>query len=282
MKRVIITADDLGKSEAVNRGIEQGYLEGLITSTSLLVNGEAWEDALKVIERVPNLDIGLHLNLIEGRPISSPKDIPTIVYSKGIFFQSYRTFLRKFYQKKIARADLEKEIRAQIEQFLEVRGIITHLDSHKHIHLLPEIWRLLIQLSQEYPIKALRLPAECFMPGLLKKASLRGLAKVCLLRLLAWRMRKEAEKSQIKIPDHFVGIMHSGKITSPILKIIFRSLRNGITEIMTHPAIENDPTRKGYFMKEELEALTDDFAKTQTKERSIELISFRDWVFESY
>lgn len=281
MKRVIITADDLGKTKAINQGIELGHREGLITSASLLVNGEALEDALQVIGRVPGLDTGLHLNLVEGRPISKPHTIPTLIRSNGSFYKGYKPFLRAFYLNKIAITDLEREIRAQIERFLGFREIITHLDSHKHIHLVPKIWGLLIKLSREYPVKALRWPVETFNPGLLKGSSPGSWVRFCLLRLMVLGMRVGEKRSQINILDYFVGFMHCGKIDSQILKTIFNSLPNGITEIMTHPGIENDPTRKRYFMKEELEALTNPEIIAQVRKNGIKLISFRDWIFES-
>lgn len=278
MKRAIVTADDLGKSRAINRGIEQGYREGIITSTSLMVNGEAWEDALQIMEGAPGLDTGLHLNLVEGRPISSPDAIPTLVGSEGRFYPGYQPFLRAVYLGKIALEDLEKEIRAQIERFLELHETITHLDSHQHIHLAPKIWHMLIRLSREYPIKSLRLPVERVMPRLLEGSSLRGLMKPCLLRLAGLGARKEAERNQIKIPEHFVGVMDSGKINSHTLETLFNDLKDGVTEIMTHPGIENDPSRKEYWMKEELEALLNHQIQARIREKGIELISFREWV----
>lgn len=280
MKRVIITADDLGKSQAINQGIERGHREGLITSASLLVNGKVLADALHRIEGVPGLDVGLHLNLVEGRPISRPDKVPTLIHSEKGFHPGYRPFLKAFYRGKIAMADLEREIRAQIEKFLEYRGLITHLDSHQHLHFQPQIWRLLIQLCQEYPIKALRWPVERSMPGLPKGSFLGGWAKSSLLRLAARRIREQGERSQIKIPDHFIGLIHGGKMTSSTLRALLGSVREGITEIMTHPGIENDPARKSYRMREELEALTDPEVRREIREKGIELISFRDWVSE--
>jgi predicted glycoside hydrolase/deacetylase ChbG (UPF0249 family) len=158
MKRLIVNADDFGLTTQVNQAIIDGHFCGLITSTSLMANGEAFEPAVALSRQAPRLGVGVHLNLTEGKPVAPASSIPSLVNSQGCFARKPGRLWRAMILGRVCTVDIEKELRAQIEKVLAAGIVPTQLDSHKHVHALPVLGRMTTRLARQYGIPALVCP----------------------------------------------------------------------------------------------------------------------------
>lgn len=136
MKQLIINADDFGLHENINLGIIEGHTKGCITSTSLMAASPAYEHALNLAAKCPDLGIGVHLTLVGGRPLTDPKSIPSLVDNEGMLCESYPAFLKKFCLAAVSLADVRRELSAQVKKILSDGVCVTHLDSHQHMHIV--------------------------------------------------------------------------------------------------------------------------------------------------
>lgn len=251
---LIINADDFGLNTAVNQGIISAFQQGVVTSTSLLTNGQAWDDALSKIKANPDLDLGVHLNVLRGQPLTKLKYLvsddnllnPNLL---NLIFKSY------LYRRQIAR-EIYQEFEAQIKKALAAGLNITHLDTEKHIHTLPFISKILINLAKQYNIKYIRCPFEKMF---LTKLKLSQLFKIVVSELFFSRTEKMLKQSSLNCPDFFYGVSLSGSYSVKNLKKFIDRLKPGVSELSCHPGLESK-TEKSYidkYRQEELKVLTD-------------------------
>lgn len=281
IKRVIINADDFGLCEGVNSGIIKAFREGILTSASLMTNTPGFEQAVELARANPSLGVGVHLNLVRGLPLVEPKEIPALVKKNGYFYGSVYPVFSGLLRGKINIEEVEREWRAQIERALGAGLSVTHLDSEKHSHTFPPLFRLTLKLAAEYGICRVRYINErCFVwpPSQMLKAWL----------IAGWcsREKPHLEGLGIKVVDHFHGLCQAGRVTAQWLKKILKKLRPGSTEIMTHPGfltedlLELEKNLGSYYINRrreaELEALISPELKFLVKELDIKLISYRD------
>ncbi|MCP2520251.1 ChbG/HpnK family deacetylase [Candidatus Aminicenantes bacterium AC-708-M15] len=280
MKRLIINADDFGLTNGINEGIILAHKRGILTSTTLIPNMPGFENAVKLAKENKTLGVGIHLNIIRGKPVRRPEEVSSLLNKNGNFLTIY-PFIKKFILGKIEAEQVEKEFRAQIEKVLDEGIEITHFDSEKHIHSIPKIMGIVIKLAKEYKIPKIRFINEfCLSFDIVR--SLKSMVVSCLNR----KMKRNILKAGILIPDRFYGICGSGRMNSKNLIKILTSIPDGVTEIMVHPGIiDNDYIKieqeyGSYYLKEErereLEALIDLKVKEIIEEENIQLINYRD------
>jgi len=278
-KRLIVNADDLGLHASVNRAIFRAHREGIVTSSTILVGGTAFNEALSGIKENPELGVGVHLCLVDQFPVSDPVHIPTLVNAEGRFFSTYGLFLRHYLLGKIDLVDVRRELEAQISMAIEGGITPTHLDSHQHLHLLPRISRLVFDLSRKYGIKRIRIPAESAMSGL-KADSWKRRFQGKLVSLLAEARRREFGRLGMLMPDHFVGFARGGRMDAPAWRNLIPRLRGGVTEVMVHPGDDNKALTAysgwDYHWSEELKALTDPEIRSSLEAHGIQLIHYGD------
>ena len=164
-RALIVNADDFGISEGVNRGVAEACERGILTSATLMVNMPAFEDALRVARGLPNLGLGVHLNLTSGVPVLPPQRVHGLVGPKGRFLPM-GTLLRGLTLGRVPLTQAEAELSAQIEKALEAGVAVTHLDSHHHVHVHPALHGLVVRLARRYGIKAVRSTVELRAGGL--------------------------------------------------------------------------------------------------------------------
>lgn len=287
MKKLIVNADDFGLAEGVNRAIIDGHRNGIITSTTLMANGAAFVSAVAFASTVPDLGIGVHLNLTQGRPVCPASRVPTIVDSEGFFYPSPGVLARKILSRKIRPGEIESELRNQIEKIASVGIRITHLDSHKHIHLLPPIFDLVVKLANEYGIDCVRCPIEPASSALGPLQSERTgwprMAKQYLLgrglSVLAACQVKKVVHAGLYRPEYFFGLSQTGFLNTAILEQMVRAVPDGTSEIMCHPGyvdpeLLNTRTRLREQRQTELEALTSSSVRQLVNELEIQLIPY--------
>lgn len=239
MKRVTFSADDFGLTLAVNEAVERAHREGILTQASLMVAGEAADDAVRRAKTLPGLRVGLHLVLVDGSAVSRPETIPALVDAAGRFpADQARLGFKYFFQPGI-RAQLAREIRAQFAAFAAAGLPLNHADAHKHMHLHPTIGHLTIQIGRAFGLRAIRIPAE--PPAALRLAGAApGFADHALH---AWTrlLRRQARAAGLTTNDHCFGIAWTGHMTRDRVASLLPHLPDGHSEIYFHPATTRDP-----------------------------------------
>ena len=245
MKQLIINADDLGLSRGTNRAIADCFARGLVTSTSLLVNMPASSDALRVLREQPDLPVGLHVCLTSGRAVLPPTQVPLLVDNAGRFRHSFVGLWRLLRSRQRAAAvqQIAAEIRAQW-QLADSWGVsLNHVDSHQHVHMLPDIFRVVTALANAagLPLRVsterLRLASVLVGPKRCTQG-ITGVLKAVLLAACA--LRVSALAPAIRRSDRCCGIVHTGRMTSEVLRHLFMRCPAGVTELITHPRCATD------------------------------------------
>jgi chitin disaccharide deacetylase len=268
---VIVNADDLGLHEDINRGIELAHTDGIVTSASIVACGEAFGDAALRIRECPNLDVGVHLTLIEERPLCAPKEIPSLVHSDGRFLPSYRHLITRMLRRGLVSEEIRRELRAQVERVIAMGRHPSHLDGHQHVHLLPPVWRITVELAREYGIRWIRVP---HFPSVFanSKSLLDPLFRFGLNLLHATR---------VGVPKIMTPGLHlSGRLGEAELLSIVSGLGPGLSEIVTHPGITTPALasryRWQYDWSNELRALTAPPIKAALRADGVTLTRFSE------
>lgn len=232
-RKIIINGDDLGISEGVNQEIIAAHTQGLLTSASLMVTGEAWEKAVSLAKQHPHLSVGLHLVLVCGKSVLPPQDIPHLVNSHGYLSNSPVVAGLNYQFHPSARSELKAEIRAQLERFRQTGLTLTHVDGHLHLHVHPVVLQILAELAAEYQIKYIRLPYEelSLTPHRFSQkitarifGQLRNYAKPLL------------DAHQIKTCDRVYGFLATSGVTEDYLLQLLPRITANLVEIYSHPS----------------------------------------------
>ena len=283
MKKLIINADDFALHHSVNKGIITASEEGVLTSTSIIPSGAFFDEAVKMAILNKKIGIGVHLTLVHERPILPIAKVQSLITTKNLFHNNYLEFIKKMLNNEINYQEVYAELSAQIKAVQKTGITITHLDSHQHLHILPKITDIVLQLAQEYNIKSIRIPDEAlFFTGGYPWTVNRMIGRTGLSILAKMARLKIGEK--LFMPDHFFGMLAGGNMKEEYLLQIIKNLPAGITEIMMHPAESDFEMKKHYYWdycwQDELKALLSERIKKEIKAQKIELISFGDLVNE--
>jgi predicted glycoside hydrolase/deacetylase ChbG (UPF0249 family) len=294
---LIVNADDFGLGPGINAGIARAATEGILTSVSVMANGPALVDAVALLPAWPHVSPGVHLALVGGRPVCPPVEVPSLVDREGRFPAGYRQLVQRFLRGGVRPSEVYREWSAQA-RLLRERGVtLTHLDSHQHLHVLPGLLPIALRVAREAGIEAVRLPLEEQPPASASRrapedglpsprtASCESQARAKrpleaqFLRVAALLARRPLRRSGLWSPEHFVGFADSGCITAPILARHLENLLPGVTELMTHPGLE-DPTARPYFPRpyhweDEVAALTDPAIRDRLARLGIERVPYR-------
>ena len=168
MKKLIVNADDFGRHELINRAVERAFNAGCLRSATLMAGGIAFDDAVKLAKKIPGLGVGIHFTLANGNPILPPNEIPTLVTEEGIFYDNYVVFLKRYLSGKISRDEIRAELAAQLEKILRTGLKLTHIDSHQHLHHVPGIVKIALDLAAAENISAMRVADAKLFDGELK------------------------------------------------------------------------------------------------------------------
>lgn len=283
MKYLIINADDFGLHETVNLGIIRGFTSGFITSTTIMANGKAFEHAVTLANAHPQLGIGVHLTLVGEKPVCQPDIVTSLVDKQGCLAPQYPEFLLGYMRGRIHLSDIRRELTAQVQKVADSGIHITHLDSHQHMHIVPGIINITIDIAKEFGIKSVRIPAEpYFFLGGYPGTPMRVIAR-CGLTCLAQLARKKFRKGELAMPQNFFGMLAGGNMREEFLLNIIDTLPDGISEIMMHPGTNNEELNNSYSWnyhgQEELAAVTSDNLRRRLTDKKITLLSFKDLAY---
>ncbi len=262
MKRLIVNADDFGITRGVNRGIVDCHRRGIVTSTTLMVNGEAAAAAARLAAENPSLGVGLHLNLSSGRPVLPPERVPTLVRRDG-GFPGAATMLARLSAGVVERRELEGEIAAQLQACRSLGIEPTHVDSHHHLHAHPVLATALVRVCRREGIDRAR--GFKFRPGSVKAAA---------IRLAAFLPRR------LKTPDRLAGIEVMGERDVAAYLEEKLALPGDVLEYMCHPGYVDERlmavTSYNRLRLVELEALLSPEVRQVIAAAGVELVSFRE------
>lgn len=237
---MIVSADDFGLSEAVNDGIEQAHRAGVLAAASLMVSGPAAADAVRRAKAMPTLRVGLHLVVIEGAATLEPAAIPNLVDAQGHFpSHQLRLGVNYFFRPDIRR-QLAAEIRAQFEAFAGTGLVLDHADAHKHMHLHPTVGKMLVQIGQEFGLRAVRVPAE--PPAILRRLGETPSLGARAMHAGTAVLRSQVRRAGMRANDHVFGLAWTGHMTETRLLRLIPALPPGISELYFHPAAARDAT----------------------------------------
>jgi hopanoid biosynthesis associated protein HpnK len=287
LKNLIVNADDLGWTDGVNQGIAEAHRNGIVTSTSLLANGAAFASGVELARSTPGLGVGVHLNLSDGEPIAPRELVATLLNDEGEFAGGPEALLLRIAKREVTVREAEQEWEAQIERVKEAGIQPTHLDGHKHVHMLPGLFEVALRLAKRYGIGAIRVAHETSSLRAALSAGDELHASVVLkqgvqargLKLLARDAREQAERAGISMSDYFCGIAQTGEMTKEGVARLLRSLPEGTTELMTHPGyadqdLQNSATRLQGSRQTELSILTDLEIRNLVASQGIRLIDY--------
>ena len=277
--RLVVNADDFGLSARINEGILLAHRAGIVTATSLMAVGRAFEQAVQYCRAVPALDVGVHLTLVAERPLRPCRS--SVTGDDGRFPASAGAFLQHWLTGRIRRADVQAEWSAQIERILDHGIRVTHLDSHQHVHILPGLADLSLHLAARYNIPFVRVPVEDLRWD--RRPSPHGIDRMLGAAVLraSWTLaRLTGAKAAHYRPLRFLGFQVGGRLDDLRLRRLLRALRPGRAyELMCHPGLtpdEPDVKRWHYCHEKELQALTSPSIRSEIAARGIRLCNFKD------
>ncbi|MBI4514671.1 MAG: hopanoid biosynthesis-associated protein HpnK [Deltaproteobacteria bacterium] len=280
-RRLIVSADDFGMSAGVNAAVLRAHREGILGDASLMVNGAAAAEAIELAHAAPALSVGLHLVLAQGRATLPPRAIPDLVDAGGFFrTQPIRAALGYFFKLGV-RQQVRREVCAQIEKFLAAGLTLSHVDGHVNIHLHPTILNLLVALSAQYGIRAVRLTREPLVTALRldRRHAARKLAEGLTFNALSAYARPRLAAQGVRHPDRLFGLHQSGHLTEAYLLRLLPRLAPGVTELYCHPALLDAEARRwrpaNYESEAELAALTSPRVAARIRDLGIDRITYR-------
>jgi hopanoid biosynthesis associated protein HpnK len=285
-RNLIVNADDLGWTAGVNRGIAEAHRNGIVTSASLLANGGAFAEAVELARDTGGLGVGVHLNLNNGPPVAPRESVPSLVNEAGEFEGGPDSLLLKIATRGLSMREVEIEWGAQISKARDAGIEPTHLDGHKHVHMLPGLFEIALRLAKRYGIGAIRVSHEASSLRAALSTGERRAAVVLKqgvqargLKLLARDARKQAERAGVSTADYFCGIAQTGELTKEGVARLLRSLPEGTTELMCHPGYADDALRKTSTRlqssrQKEVEILTDKEIRNLVASQGIRLIDY--------
>ena len=236
--RVILNADDFGRSRQINAAIIRAHKEGVLTSASLMMAGEAVEDAVALARQNPELAIGLHVVVINGRSVLPPERIPHLVNNQGFFSNDAVSAGVKYFASPRLQNELAQELSAQFECFSKTGLQLSHVDGHLHMHVHPTVFDRVIDLADQYEAHGIRLPNDDLGLALRYDRSQAFLKSVWALvfgLLRCWGVRR-LQGHDLEVADRVYGLMQSGKMEEAYVLRLLRSLNVPSAEIYFHPA----------------------------------------------
>lgn len=271
MRTLVVTADDVGLHPGMTLGALKAHDEGIVTACSVVATGPALDDAVERLRERPGLDVGVHLTFVGERPLSPPERVRSLLGPDGAFLPGFRAFAARYALGRIDDADLEAELRRQIERLLAAGLRLVHANSHQHLHVLPRIFEIVLKLAEEYRIPWVRVPCDPVAPR-----SLRAL-EIGILNRIGKAARRQAKGRNVRMPDRTVGILDAGRLTPERLARILRDVGT-VTELVCHPGIGDEALRTaydwGYGWDGETAALCDPGVKKALREGGIEVSGF--------
>lgn len=267
-KQLVVNADDFGFTRDVNQGIIEAHQQGILTATTLMANGDAFDDALRLARENPDLDVGAHLVLIGGGALAGrgsqlPPTVPRLLAAIAL-----------------RRIHIYDELAAQVRRILDAGLALTHIDTHKHTHLAPPVLDAVARVAEEFGILWVRRPFDLPLTAARGGAPWLKRAISDSLGLQRARFHRVLARHHCRTTDHFAGFQITGRFRTDELVALIRTLPEGSTELMCHPGhatgeLQRAPTRLKASREQELAALIAPETRHALAESGVELVNYR-------
>jgi hopanoid biosynthesis associated protein HpnK len=286
VRRLIINADDFGLTAGVNRAIVEAHEYGVVTSATLMANGPDFDDAVRLARAAPGLSVGCHVVLVDGSPVLEASQVPSLIGKSRNqlgFRRSWTGFAAAALSGGLVAREVEAEAIAQICKLQAVGIAVSHLDTHKHTHMFPQVLRPLARAAKACGVRALRNPFEprrlapwAQRPNLwmrwLGAGALHGFAQ---------EFRRVVKAAEMLMPDGAAGIVATGSLDDQLLADLVERLPPGSWELVCHPGyadaqLQGVRTRLRASREQEFRLLTSSQTKELLSKSLIDLVSYRD------
>jgi hopanoid biosynthesis associated protein HpnK len=290
VRRLIVNADDFGFTSGVNRAILEAHTHGVVTSSTLMANGPAFAEAVRLAATAPQLSIGCHVVLIDGEPVLAAERLSSLVSRKpGLCFRDgLKSFAVRAIAGRMSAEEITAEVTAQIRKIQSAGISISHIDSHKHTHLFPKVLRPILRAAAACGVRAIRNPFGPRLPlrssQLLKRPNLwTRSVEMRILGAFAGRFREAVAREGFETPDGTLGIEVTGSLDERLFLAIAQSCPEGTWEFVCHPGyndvdLQRANTRLRESRESELRMLTMPAARELLLQEGIELISYHNFL----
>jgi len=269
-RRLIVNADDFGRSHSINQAVVRAHREGILTTASLMVNGEAADEAIELARQNPRLGVGLHVSLVCGSAALPPGAIPGLVDAGGNFDDHSVASGIRYFCRPALRPQLEREIEAQFERFRATGLPLDHVNGHLHFHLHPVIFGILMRRASDWGITHFRLTSDWFRLNL-RLASGKYFYRVAhalIFALLAPRAGSVLRQRGIKHTAAVFGLLQNARVDSEYVLRLIPRLPPGDSELYSHPSLDE--------FKNEFEALINPRIRSLIQQHDVRLIRYQD------
>ncbi|MFT4687833.1 MAG: hopanoid biosynthesis associated protein HpnK [Limisphaerales bacterium] len=267
-RKLIVNADDFGRSKSINTAVLRAHREGFLTSASLMVNGEAFDEAVRIAKSQPTLAIGLHLTLVCGKATLPPPELPGLIDPFGNFSDSPVWTGFRYWARRKLRPLLEKEIASQFAKFNKTGLALDHVNGHLNMHLHPTVFDLLMQHHRDWNVRHLRLTRDPYELNrrLDKGEWLSRHSHAAIFDRLARRALPHLAARKIRHTDRVFGLLQNGRIDADFITRLLPLMPTGTTELYSHPSCEPPA--------EEFDALINQDIRAQIERHNIQLTTY--------
>lgn len=269
-RRLIVNADDFGRSPAINEAVIRAHRDGILTSASLMVNELDCAEAVALAKDNPRLGVGLHLALLGGCSALPPEKIPGLVNARGRFGNHPVIVGVKYFFRRGLREQLRAEIHEQFARFRATGLPLDHVNGHLHLHLHPVVFRILMEDASTLGIKHLRLTRDDLA---LNSRVAKGrwpywIAHTLIFRWLSGRAQPDLARRSIRHTDQVFGVLQDSRVDEEFILKLLPELPAGVAELYSHPSLDD--------FRHELAALISPRVRTLVQKLGIELIRYQD------
>ena len=268
--RLIVNADDFGRSQSINTAVVRAHREGILTTTSLMVNEPAFDEAVDLVKQNPKLGVGLHLTLLCGHSALPQDKIPGLVNERGEFNDNPMATGFHYYFQRNLRAQLRAEIHAQFAKFRTTGLPLDHVNGHLHLHLHPTVFRILMQDAEQLGVRRLRLTREPFWldAHLVSGRRLYRASQAAIFFVLSWLAQSSLRRQKIRHPQRVFGLLENDRVDEAYVLKLLNVLPPGDSELYSHPSLDK--------FRHEFDALVNPRVKALVKHLGIRLIRYQD------
>lgn len=270
MRRLIVNADDFGRSTSINRAVIQAHQRGILTTASLMVNGAAAEEAVALAHEHPCLGVGLHLTLCHGTSALPHSEIPDLVDPQGNFSNNPVAAGFKYFANRRCHAQLAREISAQFEKFRATRLTLDHLNGHLHFHLHPTVFKIILPNIAKWQIAQMRLTREPFWLNakIARGRWLYRISHAIIFNMLSARADHMLDMSNTLYTHRVFGLLQNALVDEPYIRNLLPQLPEGDSELYSHPSLDE--------FKHEYDALVSPATRELVEKLGIKLIRYAD------
>jgi len=288
VRHLIVNADDLGFTRGVNRAILESHQAKVVTSATLMAQGAEFAEAVRLAQSVPSLSLGCHVVLIGGAPLLPAQEVPSLVADQGgqgSFRSGWAGFAAAALSGRLMAKEIEAEATAQIRKLQQAGIAVTHVDTHKHVHILPQVLQPLLRAAKACGVRAVRNPFESVQLGMLMQEIRlwpRWLG-IGMLNAFAGTFRRMVQDAGMISPEGIFGVVSTGRLDASLFRYTIEHLPPGTWELVCHPGYDDAqlrgmPTHLWGSRQKELRTLTSPEIPALLAKNEIQLVSYRDFV----